>query len=518
MFSFVRKGFVRVIAITLIALLSFGVMATFDVSNVDAASNITRISGSDRYDTSYKAAYYLKELNGGKKFNTVILTTGTNYPDALGGSYLAGVTEAPLILVNEKNRTKAIDCVSKVMNKDGVVYIIGGQRAISKQTENALRLAGYANIKRLSGEDRFYTNLELLKEADAYSKEVKNSLNRTLIICSGNSFADALSAGATGRPIMVVGNKLTAGQLAYINERGFNRFYVLGGTSAVAPKVQNALQGKGVVIRLDGSDRFATSIKIVKKFFSASKVKEAIIVSGGNFPDGLSAAPIAQKLGSPILMVSSHHIASAYNYLKSNKIDKALVFGGQGLIPDKYIGVAGSGLVAGWNSLNNNFVYVKSNGTIATTPFQDNYNVIIPTTGGIVSASQRIEKFIWPVDGLITSYFGYRDDVPPEASSYHEGLDIATSMYTPVRAVASGVVIAPTGWYEGYGNFVAIQHANGLVTCYGHNSILHVSTGDRVVQGQVIASVGSTGVSTGPHLHFEVRKYGVKQDPLDYLP
>lgn len=518
MFNSVKKGFVRVVAILLISLLSFGVFATIDVAEVEASSNITRISGADRYETSYKAAYYLKELNGGKKFNAVILTTGTSYPDALGGSYLAKVTEAPLILVNEKNRAKAIDCVSKVMNKDGIVYILGGFKAVSKQTESSLRLAGYTNIKRLSGDSRFDTNLELLKEADAYSKEVNKTVNRTLILCSGQNFADALSAGATGRPIMIVDKGLTASQLAYINERGFNRFYVLGGTTAVTAKVQNALQGKGVVIRFSGSDRFETSIKIVKKFFSAANVKQAIVVSGSNFPDGLSAAPIAQKLGSPILMVSDHHIASAYNYLKTNKITKALVFGGKGVIPDKYVGVANNGLSKGWNNLNNKLVYVHNDETIATKSFMDNYTVIVPSTGGFIDPSQRLEKFIWPVYGAITSYFGYRDDVPSWASSDHGGIDIDASMYTPVKAAASGMVIAPTGWYQGYGNLVVIQHANGFVTYYGHNSYNLVERGDRVVQGQVIASSGSTGNSTGPHVHFEVRKNGVKQDPLDYLP
>lgn len=517
MLGIVRKRLSKLLAIVMIALMSFVALIPFDAVDVEASSNIIRISGSDRYDTSCKAAYYLQKLNGGKKFDAIILSTGSNYPDALGGSYLCKVTGAPLILVNNKTIPRAMECVSKVMNKNGTIYMLGGAGAVSRRIENAFMQAGYQNIERIEGKSRYETNLELLKAADAFDKEKNENINRNLIICSGANFADALSAGSTGHPIMVVGNKLSSDQLAYIKERSYNRFFIMGGVKAVSKSIENALKGRGTVIRLEGGNRFDTSLKAVNKFFPVGKTKEAIVVSGENFPDGLSATPIAQKLGSPILLISNTHIAESYNYLKKNKVGKAIVFGGQNIIQDKTVGVSGTGLTAGWNNIHNHLVYIHSDGTIATKAFSDGYNTIVPSTGGFIAPEQR-QRFIWPVEGPLTSYFGYRDDVPSWASSDHGGIDIGVGYYTPVKASASGTVIWPTGWYQGYGNLVVIQHADGYVTYYGHNSYNLVSVGDRVFQGQIVASSGSTGNSTGPHVHFEIRRYGVKRDPLDYLP
>jgi murein DD-endopeptidase MepM/ murein hydrolase activator NlpD len=95
-------------------------------------------------------------------------------------------------------------------------------------------------------------------------------------------------------------------------------------------------------------------------------------------------------------------------------------------------------------------------------------------------------------------------------------VDIAVSIGTPVHAADAGVVIV-SGWQGGYGNFVAIDHGNGLATCYGHNSQLLVKEGDKVSQGQVISLSGNTGLSTGPHVHFEVRRNGVPVDPMSFL-
>jgi murein DD-endopeptidase MepM/ murein hydrolase activator NlpD len=128
------------------------------------------------------------------------------------------------------------------------------------------------------------------------------------------------------------------------------------------------------------------------------------------------------------------------------------------------------------------------------------------SAGSGVSAS----GLIWPVHGPVTSGFGWR------WGRMHEGIDIAVPSGTPVVAAASGNVIT-AGWLGGYGNLVVIDHGNGLATAYGHNSSLAVGAGQSVAQGQVIAYSGSTGHSTGPHVHFEVRVNGFAADPLGYL-
>ena len=117
---------------------------------------------------------------------------------------------------------------------------------------------------------------------------------------------------------------------------------------------------------------------------------------------------------------------------------------------------------------------------------------------------------IWPINGTISSGFG------PRWGSFHEGLDIAAPTGTPIRAAASGSVRI-AGYTGGYGNYTCIDHGGGLATCYGHQSQIGVSVGQSVAQAQVIGTVGSTGHSTGPHLHFEVRINGQAVDPMGYL-
>ena len=125
--------------------------------------------------------------------------------------------------------------------------------------------------------------------------------------------------------------------------------------------------------------------------------------------------------------------------------------------------------------------------------------------------------FMWPCSGPITSYYGWRTHPIFQTKRYHSGMDIAVDTGTPIRAAASGTVIY-SGWMGGYGYCVMISHGGGLVSLYGHNSSLAVGEGQRVSQGQVIAYAGSTGYSTGPHCHFEVRVHGEVTDPLNYLP
>ncbi|MFN2466801.1 MAG: murein hydrolase activator EnvC [Gaiellaceae bacterium] len=117
---------------------------------------------------------------------------------------------------------------------------------------------------------------------------------------------------------------------------------------------------------------------------------------------------------------------------------------------------------------------------------------------------------IWPVSAPLTSPFGWR------WGRMHEGIDLGAGYGTPIRAASSGTVIH-AGWLGGYGNLVIIDHGGSISTAYGHQSSIAVGTGQSVSQGQVIGYVGSTGHSTGPHLHFEVRVNGGAVDPLGYL-
>ena len=128
-----------------------------------------------------------------------------------------------------------------------------------------------------------------------------------------------------------------------------------------------------------------------------------------------------------------------------------------------------------------------------------------------VSPHGGTAAFLWPVSGSVNSGFG------PRGSSFHDGLDIAAPEGTPIRAVEHGEVIY-SDRLRGYGNMVIIRHSGGLVSVYAHNQVNLVRDGRQVARGEIIARVGSTGRVTGPHLHFEIRKNNLAQDPLLYLP
>ncbi|WP_414574600.1 murein hydrolase activator EnvC family protein [Anabaena sp. CCY 9402-a] len=133
-------------------------------------------------------------------------------------------------------------------------------------------------------------------------------------------------------------------------------------------------------------------------------------------------------------------------------------------------------------------------------------NVFIGGTGlfALPSNARTSSSFGWRVHPIL----GYR--------RFHAGLDFAASYGSTIRAADSGMVIF-AGWYGGYGKTVIIDHGRGITTLYGHSSELYVTEGQTVQRGQAIASVGSTGLSTGPHLHFEVRRNGTPVNPADYL-
>lgn len=125
-------------------------------------------------------------------------------------------------------------------------------------------------------------------------------------------------------------------------------------------------------------------------------------------------------------------------------------------------------------------------------------------------------SFGWPCNGIITSYFGRRNTGIRGASTYHEAIDIANGYGTPIYASDGGTVIY-SGWMGGYGYLVKIDHGNGYVTYYGHNSSLLVSVGEHVHKGQQIARMGSTGISSGNHCDFRIQLNGTFLNPLNYL-
>lgn len=159
------------------------------------------------------------------------------------------------------------------------------------------------------------------------------------------------------------------------------------------------------------------------------------------------------------------------------------------------------------------------NGTAVSSTILESDIISAPETEIIhIGTGERHSTgtYIWPTEGTISSYYGYRS--LEVGSTYHRGVDIAAALGTDVYAADGGKVIY-SGEMGGYGNILEIQHDNGDITYYAHCSKLLKKVGDIVTQGELIAYMGSTGVSTGSHLHFEIRPNGESPvDPLDILP
>lgn len=158
------------------------------------------------------------------------------------------------------------------------------------------------------------------------------------------------------------------------------------------------------------------------------------------------------------------------------------------------------------NNLTSNNIVIGENLVI---PFQERDNRS--------QFSLREGVFIWPLQGNISSYFGWRSDPVNGSNDFHRGLDISVPVGTEIRSASSGKVVK-SGWMSGFGKTIIIDHGEGIETLYAHNSSILVSVGQKVNTGQIIARAGSTGKSTGSHLHFGVLDNDEPVDPMQYLP
>ena len=291
-----------------------------DNDDVPAKEGIDRLYGSNRYETAFKAADELKALRGGKQFDNVIVACGTNFADALAGSYLAAVKDAPILLVQPNMVNKVTNYIKTNLKAGGTVYILGGTNAVPANMEAGL---GGFTVKRFAGSNRYETNLLILKEAGVGDQEI--------LVATGTNFADSLSASATGKPILLVGAKLTSAQKQFLAGTKGTK-YILGGTNAVSANIENELKAYGAVKRLGGANRYATSVLIAETFFSAPK--SAVLSYAQNFPDGLCGGVIAYKQGAPMLLVTDSGAKAADTYAAKCGIKNGYVLGGTGLISD----------------------------------------------------------------------------------------------------------------------------------------------------------------------------------------
>ena len=164
----------------------------------------------------------------------------------------------------------------------------------------------------------------------------------------------------------------------------------------------------------------------------------------------------------------------------------------------------------------------SDNGSIDMETLKEQIKLTMESVGEIRDyLSQQRDNYIatpkgWPVVGRISSPYGYREHPNTGMRDFHSGMDIASEPGTPVKATADGIV-SFAGWSGGNGNLLALEHGLGFSTYYAHNRLVVVRVGQKIKRGDVIGYVGSTGNSTGPHVHYEVWKDGRSLNPITFI-
>ena len=323
-----------------------------DVWNVwpkGVKADVTRLAGSNRFATAIKAADEMLADTYYGYFSTIIVANGYNFADALSGSYLANVTNAPILLCWSGDskydylNDDVVEYIKTNLSKvGGTVYLLGGTSAVPQSLEDALTAFAAeqpdVTVKRLAGKDRFETNLMILDESAAILEKGGLKPDSEILVCTATNFADSLSASATGKPILLAFNeygKLYGGQEAYLKTLQGCSFTVIGGESAVSAKLADTFKQFGSVSRLAGSNRFETSVLVAEKYFDDPHT--AVLAYAWNFPDGLCGGPLAYSMDAPLILTMTGYESQAVKYFSDKAIISASVLGGDGLISDSAV-------------------------------------------------------------------------------------------------------------------------------------------------------------------------------------
>lgn len=299
-------------------------------------TGVNRILGDTRYDTMASLAGRGNWAVGG----SVILASGANYPDALAASSLAGGLDAPILLTDPNGLSDAARgrleslCPSKV-------FVVGGNAAVSPDVERQVKeLLGFGcAVFRVAGQTRYETSL--------VAAEINPKSSDTVIVATGGNYADALSvspyAFASGSPVLLCDSAsgLAGAAVESIRSGGYSRAVIVGGTAAVPASVEGQLQSAGIrdVTRLSGTTRFETSSRIADFELASGlgfTMDGVLLATGMNFPDALSAGPLAGRSRSPLLLVDpGAEYACAYLSGFRGEVSSATVVGGTAAVPEE---------------------------------------------------------------------------------------------------------------------------------------------------------------------------------------
>lgn len=292
---------------------------------------VVRLSGTGRVDTALAIA----KASFSGKLSGVILATADNYPDALAGSVLAYKLNAPILLIGSSadDQEKVIDYMKSVLKPEGTVYILGGTSAVSSTVEDKVAAAGFKNTIRLNGSDRYDTSVKIADELNV-------KVGTPVVLAYGENYPDALSissiAAQMQSPILLVGKDgLSQGVEKKISEIKPTRVYLIGGEGVISKGVEDRVAKLAAltqenIVRLEGRDRYETSLAVAKYFDLAGQ--RICIATGENFPDALSGSVYAANYNVSIILADGRLSDEVMDYLKTREMTGAALFGGEAVV------------------------------------------------------------------------------------------------------------------------------------------------------------------------------------------
>lgn len=424
------------------------------------------------------------------------------------------------------------------------IVVIGGVGAVGPGVFEHLGTCIDGAVTRVAGSDRYETAAAIA--ADWGTAD-------TVYVATGERFPDAIAVGAVAAsenaPILLTArNHLPTATATEIQRLSPSEVVIIGGPSAVSDEVADLLEALAPsVTRLAGIDRYETAVAISSSNYDPG-VETVHVVTGESFVDGLAAGPAAR---GPILLVPSTGIPATVS-AELARLDptEIVIVGGEAAVSSETAEalaafttgavsrISGSSRYATAAALNaaagpGTVYLVRADdypdglavaGLAGQRPILLTQGIHLP--GDTATAISRItgaqcttwelDSLLRPVPGPITSGFGRRRHPIFGGYRMHNGVDMDVAAGTPIAAAAAGTVIH-SGGKGGYGNAVMVEHGGGFVTLYAHMSRIGGDLGQEIAAGETIGWVGSTGDSTGPHLHFEVRIDGTPVDPESYL-
>ena len=521
-------------------------VSTTQTQNNQASSQqneVNRINGEDRYHNAAEIS-----SSGWKQSDTAYVVQGDDPANAITSLPLVGSDDAPLLYAREDQITEATEHELDRLGAKEVV-VVGNQDKVSAKVENKLSDKN-VNVSRIEAKDKYQQSVEVAKQKFAENPSKKHDV----FITNGEVLSDALSistvAAQKGIPIL-----LTKGDSLYSSIKELapfiSRFTIVGGTSSVSKNTENELKALGPkVSRIDGKNRYEVNRNVLNHY--GTKNKHYYVVNGEKFSDAIPTALLAANNGSGVLLVKNHHyntVKQQLSFAAKQGVSQFTLIGGEHSLskktedflrnPKSFYTINPVNKKAALSATKGQYVISSAlysavaqhvdvskyanKDIVITQKAQYNKDVYYLITvdnkeiGWVkpeAIADDRL-AFQWPSDAKhISSNFGYRIHPIYKTSRMHEGIDISGG--GRILASEAGVVTRASN-HATYGNLIIIDHGNGFTTRYAHLKDFKIKAGQKVSRGQHIATMGTTGLSTGVHLHFEVRENGTAKNPLNYI-